>query len=101
MGKTLFLSIGIASFFSLLGKESRIGPTTWWLSSFGLFWTSLLLGDAMGWPGLLFAIGAEIALFIAVSIIWVMKPRKSSAEIFANIEKEKVEREEERLMRRD
>ncbi len=55
----------------------------------------------MGWPGLLFSIGAETALCIAVSIVWVMKPRKSAAGIFATIEKEKEKREEQRLMPRD
>jgi hypothetical protein len=100
MGKILFLSIGISTFFSLLGKESRIGPSVWWLMSFGLFWIAGFLGDTMGFPGVLASIGAEMALFIVVSIIWVMTPRKSSAEIFQAIEKAKSERDEQRFLNR-
>ena len=101
MFKTAFISIAIASFFSLLGKESRIGPSTWWLLSFGLFWILMFLGHALGWPGMVIAIGGEIALFLVVTVIWVITPRRSSAEIFAAIQQGKNEREDQRLGRRD
>ena len=101
MFKTVFFSIAIASFFSLLGKESRIGPSIWWLLSFGLFWITAFLGNAIGIPGVAVAIGAEIALFVVVTVIWVITPRKSSAEIFASIEKARREREDQKLVKRE
>jgi hypothetical protein len=99
--KAAFISIAIASFFSLLGKESRIGPTTWWLLSFGLFWIMAFLGSAIGIPGVAVAIGAEIVLFLVVTVIWVITPRKSSAEIFASIEKARREREDAQFTKRN
>ncbi len=93
------MSVFIASFFSLLGKERRPGPSIWWLISFGSFWITVFLCESLGLPGVMIAIGLQIALFLAVCVVWVLTPRKSSSETFSNIEKERAKRADNKLMK--
>ncbi len=99
MFKFVLLSLVIASFFSLIGKEGRAGPRAWWLISFGLFWITHFFFTSIGLPGVLIAVVLEAVLFLVVSIIWVMTPRRSAAQIRADAERDRAQRDDQRLLR--
>ena len=98
MIKLAFISVLIASFFALIGQESRINPRSWAMISFGSFWSVFLLSDNLGFPGLLLAVLSQVALFIGISVVWVIAPRKSSQDVYDQIEKSRLERENKKLM---
>ena len=98
MIKLAFISVFIAAFFALIGKESRISPKSWAMISFGSFWSVFLLSDNLGFPGLLLAVLGQAALFIGIAVVWVVTPRKSSQDVYAQIEKSRSEREDKKLM---
>jgi hypothetical protein len=84
----IIVSLMSASFFALIGQEGRISARIWALISFGLFWILFLLADTAvsPWSGFFVAMLGQLALFIAIAVIWVLTPRKSTRERYDRIE---------------